>query len=631
MGNYTRAFSFKSMILGMVMVGMQATSQTSTANDSIPAYPSRFSYGVTSSYYTGLDGGNATVRNIADLAKRAKVRGIRQIVLDQFMDTYAPNYELNNFKYFRATDSITNISIYLSTPSPVHRATDSITCTVNGSIVKYRSESFANLYAPIWDDSLDGRTPINDQNYYARYVFNLVKSYKDYVKVYEVWNAPDLSNSLNADRLKGDPGNWWDHNPQPCDLVNLHAPFIDYVRMLRITYEIVKSVDSSALVALGGITRENFLDAVLRNTDNPNGGLVTAAYPLKGGAYFDVVAYQSQPQYTLKEWDEKLKVFKYFRHSDAAAQKVKDTKTKFSALLRKYGYNDTLYPQKHFVVSKVNIPRKQYFDRDFIGSVDAQRNFIAKLYVVAQKSNLKYVHLHTIGDTRTETESTSELEGNDLMGLYYNLNAATTQTATLNQSGIAAKTMAQVLEAYNYDSTLTSKLNLNATVDGAVFVNGEDTLLTLWAKTNTDLSEAVEVTYTIPPLFAGNTSLMEIYKWDYAATGQIEYSSGNRLHLTAAPIITRLKIYTGLNDESRTIPVFHVWPNPSKGVFHVQREKQYASTATLHVMDVMGRQVHQSALVDNHTQLEVPHLKAGIYQLVFKDEQGTSSLKLLVE
>jgi hypothetical protein len=158
--------------------------------------------------------------------------------------------------------------------------------------------------------------------------------------------------------------------------------------MLRITYEVVKSIDTSALVAVGNIRRVNFLDAILRNTDNPNAGKITASYPYKCGAYFDMLTFNSPLQYTLKEWDDTKKIFNYHRHSDAAVKKIQDMKTSFEKKIASYGYNDTLYPRKHFVLAKANVPRKQYTDRDFIGSVEAQRNFLMKMFVKGQAIGL---------------------------------------------------------------------------------------------------------------------------------------------------------------------------------------------------------------------------------------------------
>lgn len=67
------------------------------------------------------------------------------------------------------------------------------------------------------------------------------------------------------------------------------------IGLLRISYEVIKTVDENAYVCIGGIGNPAFLDAVLRNTDNPIDGTENNDYPLLGGAYFDVLSFHSYP------------------------------------------------------------------------------------------------------------------------------------------------------------------------------------------------------------------------------------------------------------------------------------------------------------------------------------------------
>src|SRR5699024_563027 len=160
---------------------------------------------------------------------------------------------------------------------------------------------FANLYSPIWDEGENG-TPINDDNQFALYIYNLVKRYGEYIRFWEIVNEPDITgfwDNGNRDRAM----NWWDNPPTPGALLNLRAPSFYYIRMLRIAYEVIKKYTPDAFVAPGGIGNPAFLDALLRYTDNPDEGKVTAEYPLTGGAYFDVVSYHIYPAYFLQEWD----------------------------------------------------------------------------------------------------------------------------------------------------------------------------------------------------------------------------------------------------------------------------------------------------------------------------------------
>jgi hypothetical protein len=598
------------------------------ANSKVPPFPKSFTLGISSSFYEGFNAGTMTIRDVSDLARRAKIRGMRHPILDQFMETYSLNYELGNLKHISETDSISTISLYLSDPALSHRSKDSITCATLGKI---RSGSYANLYTSIWDDSTNGKTPINDTNYFAHYVYHTVKSYNKYVKIYEIWNAPDYSSSPNADRIKGDPGNWWETNPSPCDMGNFRAPFTDYVRMLRIAYEVTKSLDSTSLVALGNIGRENFVDAVLRNTDNPDFGKLSTKFPYKGGAYFDLIAYQSLPQYTLKDWDDINKKFIYKRHSDAGVAKVAETKTKFEVLLRKYGYNDTLYPKKHFMVSRVNIPRKQYTDRDYIGSIEAQRNFLMKLYVTAQKSNLKHVHLHTIGDTKDESQSTSDLEGNDLMGLYTNLNKINSTAAAIpNDPGVGLKTTLSLLEKHRYNAALTDSLKLGTNADGGIFLSGGDTLIVLWAKTTNDLSESVGLVYTLPALFAGPFSVLEVFPWDYSKTKTTNQNRSNAFYLTSSPIVAKLSIYTGINDPLLSKPSIKIYPNPSHNTVTVTSQ-QPNSQSQVTLTDMMGKLLFETYMPSSTLDLNIANYEAGFYQVCVKNQNGTACQKLIIE
>jgi len=103
-------------------------------------------------------------------------------------------------------------------------------------------------------------------------------------------------NTQNIFTIPGEDGNWWENNPDPCDYA-LHAPIQYYVRMLRISYEIIKTLDPDSYITIAGVGFPSFIDAVLRNTDNPIDGSIVEGYPLTGGAYFDAIAYNSLPHF----------------------------------------------------------------------------------------------------------------------------------------------------------------------------------------------------------------------------------------------------------------------------------------------------------------------------------------------
>jgi hypothetical protein len=75
---------------------------------------------------------------------------------------------------------------------------------------------------------------------------------------------------------------WSTSPPTAAELPRFHGSIFDYVRMLRITWEVAHKIDPGAHVAVGGLGYASFLSAVLRYTDNPADGSVTTDYPSTG-------------------------------------------------------------------------------------------------------------------------------------------------------------------------------------------------------------------------------------------------------------------------------------------------------------------------------------------------------------
>lgn len=119
-----------------------------------------------------------------------------------------------------------------------------------------------NLYAPVFN--ADGS--INQSNYWARFVFATVTRYKAKVKVWEMWNEPDL-------KWGNGQGAFWTGTDQ------------DYYQLLKVGYQAAKAADPSATILFSGLaywSDPDFFTRVLRvaKTD-PSGP--------KNGYYFDVM------------------------------------------------------------------------------------------------------------------------------------------------------------------------------------------------------------------------------------------------------------------------------------------------------------------------------------------------------
>ena len=441
------------------------------------------------------------------------VNSLRPSLPHYFVETWGYDNKVNTFKYYSDRGAKHNAVFIGDSPSDPYR---------DGN-----SHSFKNLYEPVWVENGDGTTVVNENNYYAWYVYNLIIRYKDYVKFWEIKNEPDLAGSDCGWRPSGGDCNWWDRDPAPAELVNFNAPVQSYIRMLRISYEVIKSVDPDAFVCVGGIGYASFLDAILRNTDNPDAGKVTDRYPHKGGAWFDCLSFHCYPMYYLRVWDNDTGGFRQFRHSDAAAEAVINQLNEHETVLRNYGYGGE-YTAKEVIITETNIPGKQVGDN--IGSPEAQRNYLIKVAVVGQKNRIRGIYPFTVWDN-------AEQNGNgwdyDYMGFYKPLpNAPTGGNLRINESGIAWRTVSNMLRERKYDPAETAKLALPATVEGGAFhsTSSNNFVYVLWAKTSRDLNETASATYSFPSAITGNH--LTITSWN----GTRSETNGRSITLSGSPV-----------------------------------------------------------------------------------------------
>ena len=461
----------------------------------------------------------------------AGIKAFRPLLSEDFVETYGYDLRISTYQHYDALGLKDN-TMMVGFPSDDHRD-PAFYCA--GS----QSELFAGMYLDIWDDGANG-TPYNDDNYYAAYLYKLVTRYKDYVKFWEIWNEPgfDYTGALGW-FPRGAPGNWWDNNPDPCDY-KLRAPIFHYVRLLRISYEVIKTVDPEGFVTLSGVGYPSFLDAILRNTDNPVDGSESADYPLKGGAYFDVMGFHSYPHFdgSVKVWSDEANGFIYSRHSDAAAEGLTKSKNIFQEVLDEYGYDGNAYPEKHWIITECNIPRREF--SDFIGSELAQRNFLMKAYVECLISDILQLHVFSLGEEGIEEEALSEFE---LMGLYQHLEDSDVYYPIPNEEAIGYKTTSDLLFNKTYDPVQTAALQLPENVKGiAVADNDGRYTYVLWAKTEVDRSEEGATTFSFP---SGLTTEQLIFRqWDFSQSREQEFIGNSSINLTTTPIFLTETAFT---------------------------------------------------------------------------------------
>lgn len=482
---------------------------TFTANTYVPGYSSGFGYGTNMGYY----GNNWTDDKIAEIFKDVGGSTLRVSLPEKFLSQWSYNIRVNTFRSYRDNLGLHDLTAVVEGPSEDVRDRTKY----DGSS---ESNVFANLYQPIWN----GDGSVNTNNYYANYIYNTVVNYGDYVRFWEICNEPDLS-SANTD-------NWYSQNPTAGELPNLKAPLSHYIRMLRIAYEVIKSYKPNDYVAIGGIGYDSFLDAVLRNTDNPNGGSVTSDYPNKGGAYFDVLSYHYYPIYALRTWNNNIMNFDYSRHSDAAVNATLGHKALLEQTLKKYGYGSS-YPQKRVIITETNVGRKT--TGSLYGSNEYQRNYVMKMMVQAQKNGIDQVDFFMTGETANYDQAYNE---NQVMGFFENLSRDAPGSQKLTPAGIGHKTIGQLLNGYNYDNGLTNQLALPANVDGGAFKKGNDVLYILYAKTTSDMNEWNTTSYTFPSSF--NIKTLGTFDWNYSITGQTNNVNGNTIKLSATPAVFKI-------------------------------------------------------------------------------------------
>lgn len=514
------------LTLYIILYVLAAAAQIShTANDIVIPYNGFFRPGVNLGQYppwTETALANIIAGNEDLNVKGVGVKAIRPGLFESFLLPNGYDARIDVFDHFSNVGLKENTCI-VGFPDDIHRDT-------NYYCPDHQSELFANLYEPIWDDGTDG-TPINEENYYADYIFKTVSTYKDYIRFWEIWNEPGFDFTGQRGWLPpGSEGNWWENNPDPCDY-KLRAPIFHYIRILRISYEVIKTIDANAYVAIAGVGYPSFLDAILRNTDNPVDGSATADYPNGGGAYFDVMGYHSYPHFdgSMRYYDDAIQDFVYTRHSDAAAKGVLARQTEYQSILANHGYDGNSFPKKEWIITECNLPRKAF--GNFIGSDEAQRNFIIKAAVTCMENDIHQLHIFKIGEEQNENDASSEF---DLMGLYQKLENNAPYTQQVNEEGIAYKTFSDLIFEKEYDVNRTAALQLPTAVKGAAFqdVHGNYSYI-LWAETSVDNSEAATANYSFPEEMNINKLLRQ--EWDYSETYEQLPTSTQNIQLTGTP------------------------------------------------------------------------------------------------
>jgi hypothetical protein len=356
-----------------------------------------------------------------------------------------------------------------------------------------------NLHEPILLD--DGS--INPNNFWGNYVYKTVKTYKTYIKIWEIWNEPDWVSDWKVTE------EWTSRAPVSADLPRFNGSIYDYVRMLRVSKVAATLADPEAKIATGGIGYASFLGALLRYTDNPLDGSSTSKYPKTGGAYLDVISFHHYPVYTKG-------------NSDAALDGYLAQITSLAGVVNQagasvVGWENTETGAPHAPVAA------------FPGGDDYAVNYLLKVMTQAQARGIDGVDWFVLSDSKSVSIADDPYQ---LMGLYLPVaDLKTTDEAKSTNTGVAYKTLSTFLSKAKYDPAATAALSLTEPVRGAAFQSSSGKLtLVLWTKASSSDETA---SGSIP-----STKAFTQYDWDYATTqASTQIPAGQPLALTGTPRI----------------------------------------------------------------------------------------------
>lgn len=501
-----------SSLLGVAQPNYVEVANANVTSSYVP-FTGGFGWGTNQGWYSG----NWSSQNAAKIAADLNVNTVRVPLYDDFLTQWGLQTELADCQYYTGTLGMKNLVAFIGSPNP----NDQLDSVFVGTTEK--AKVWKGMYEPVWLDA--AKTQINPANAYASYLYKVIKMYGQYIRFYEIVNEPDFTYNEGGWTGDSDPpgaNSWFYKNPNASDMVNVRANIFYYNRLLRLSYEVIKTLYPNSYVCTGGIGNRSFLDAVLRNTDNPADGSVSAQYPNTGGAYLDVISFHSYPEYMLKKWDNTLGKMVYFRNSDAAVNRgYLKVKNWMDSICQNYGYNGTKYPKKQFICTETGISR--IMDGDAWGSEWGSVNYIIKALVASQKNGINQLYVYQLGDGSSANQF-------DHMGMYKWFGDSTPYHGLVKtKQGLGFQTTALLLNGKTYDATQTASLSLPATVDGGAFKASDGSYTyVLWAKTTLDTNETASASYTF------QAASMSKKDWDYADTKKITVT-GSTVTLTGTP------------------------------------------------------------------------------------------------
>ena len=454
--------------------------------------PKYFRFGVNPGYYgPGIDR-----RESSQLSVAAGADSLRTTLPESYLKQWGDGIESEDYASYTPL-GLGHHVCFLIGPTREHS-------NAPASAQDYELDHYSpkNLYQPIF--LADGS--VNPDNYWAAYVERVAKTYGQYLDIYEVWNEPDQVG-----------GNWqatvaWDNAaPKPADLVWWNDSIFAYIRMLRITHEVVHRFDSDASVTVGGVGYGTFLSALLRYTDEPKAGAVSADFPDTAAKYLDIVSYHYYPVFGGGSSDKGV---------DGLIAARDDYRTRLSAA----GAGE-----RQFVVTETGAPR--YAVGGNVGGADYAANYLVKALTLGHFEGLVGIDWFAQGDGAALGAS---MDSFAYMGLYFDYSKATQVSDTkLSPQGQAYAWLKTWLPNTAADPDALSALALPESVRGAAFLTEQGHhLYVLWARTKDD--ESATASFSLPAAAPVTVHAFDLVKG--AATTMLNPSGGKvSLSLSGLP------------------------------------------------------------------------------------------------
>jgi len=437
----------------------------------------QFQFGENPGYY----GTQYTDQQIYDLMYAAGARAARSTVSVQYYVQYGMSTYEARLQYPYSTKGMRNSTFFLdATAGPTYTGQSTATAS-NGA----RSWLPNGLYNAAFNS--DGS--INTSNVWAKYCYDVVQSIGPYFTYFEVWNEPDLTNSVNSYEDSTQSSTSWEKvEPASGDLPNMNASVEDYVQLCMIANQVIKKYQPSAKIATGGLGYPWFYMWFLK----------------KGGAqWIDELSIHFYPYFswTVCSWTgSACGPAGFHRNSDYAVSAMTQQVANFRAIETAVGT-----PHKPIMMTESNIPRWSYVSAANLenfpnnkawGSDATQKNYTIKAFTKMMASGLDMFYLYQTGETGdsglNNGTAGSEI---DAMGMYKNLDKATPGKEVMTNQGIAIRTMQQLMGNYKLDATQPT---FATGINGVRFDSSGNKIYVVWATTTLDTSESASGSYALP-------------------------------------------------------------------------------------------------------------------------------------